>query len=138
MGSPSVKVGSPSQAWADPLVCVVSPVGEVGDGGALLGERRRRDPRGGVRGLHDGGVVDVVLVGNRPLEHPKSGARAGELRGLQLGDFDLYRKTITVLGKGSKRRLIPISSELVATVDEYLLTEYPLLGRTPSATDYLW
>ena len=49
--------------------------------------------------------------------------------GLQLGDFDLYRKTIVVTGKGSKRRPIPISPELVATVDEYLLTEYPLLEQ---------
>jgi integrase len=66
-----------------------------------------------------------------------SGARAGELLGLQLGDFDLYRKAMT-LGKGSKKRLSPISAELVATVDESLLTEHPLLERTPIATDYLW
>jgi integrase/recombinase XerC len=74
----------------------------------------------------------------RVLTMIESGARAGELRGLQLGDFDLYRKTIVVTGKGSKRRLIPISAELAATVDEYMLTEYPLLDRTPTATDFLW
>ena len=66
----------------------------------------------------------------RVLTMIESGARAGELRGLQLGDFDLYRKTIVVTGKGSKRRLIPVSAELAATVDEYRLTEYPLLERT--------
>ena len=43
-----------------------------------------------------------------------------------------------VTGKGAKRRLIPILTELVATVDEYLLTEYPLLGRVPVQTDFLW
>ena len=74
----------------------------------------------------------------RVLTMIESGARARELRGLQLGDYDLYRKTIVVTGKGSKRRLIPISAELAATVDEYMLTEYPLLDRTPAATDYLW
>jgi site-specific recombinase XerD len=54
----------------------------------------------------------------------------GELRRLTLGDFDLYRKTVTLLGKGSKRRLAPVSAELTATVDEYMLTEYPLLGAS--------
>ncbi len=93
--------------------------------------------------------LDLLVAATRKMESPlrerlrvltmiESGARAGELRGLQLGDFDLYRKTIVVTGKGSKRRLIPVSAELAATVDEYLLTEYPLLERTPVASDYLW
>jgi integrase/recombinase XerC len=93
--------------------------------------------------------LDLLVAGTRKMESPlrerlrvltmiESGARAGELRGLRLGDFDLYRKTIVVTGKGSKRRLIPVSAELAATVDEYMLTEYPLLGRTPLSTDYLW
>jgi integrase/recombinase XerC len=74
----------------------------------------------------------------RVLTMMVSGARAGELRGLRLGDFDLYRKTIVVTGKASKRRLIPVSTELSATVDEYMLTEYPILERLPETTDYLW
>ena len=36
------------------------------------------------------------------------------LRGMRLGDFDLYDKAVTVLGKGKKRRRIPISPELSA------------------------
>jgi integrase/recombinase XerC len=75
----------------------------------------------------------AVLLG----EH-ETGARAGELRSLRFGDFDLYRRTVTVLGKGSKRRLIPVSAEVTNTVDEYLLTEYPLLKRVPTRSDYLW
>lgn len=93
--------------------------------------------------------LDLLVAGTRKMENPlrerlrvltmiESGARAGEMRALTLGDFDLYRKTLTVLGKGSKRRLIPISAELVATVDEYMLTPYPLLDRQPSAADFLW
>jgi integrase len=100
------------------------------------------------------GIPDRVTAGSslrieRKMESPlrerlrvltmiESGARAAELRGLQLGDFDLYRKTVVVTGKGSKRRLIPVSAELAATVDEYMLTAYPLLERLPAATDYLW
>ena len=95
--------------------------------------------------------LDLLVAATRRMESPlrerlrvltmiESGARAGELRGLRLGDFDLYRKTIVVTGKGSKRRLIPVSTELSATVDEYMLTEYPLLDaparvrRTTSGT----
>lgn len=93
--------------------------------------------------------LDLLVAGTRKMENPlrerlrvltmiESGARAGEMRALTLGDFDLYRKTLTVLGKGSKRRLIPISAELAATVDEYMLTPYPLLERQPVAPDFLW
>ena len=49
----------------------------------------------------------------------ETGARAGELRALKVGDFDLYRRTVTVLGKGSKRRLIPVSSEVTNALDEH-------------------
>jgi integrase len=34
--------------------------------------------------------------------------------------------------------LIPISAELAATVDEYVLTKYPLLERIPTAADFVW
>ena len=57
---------------------------------------------------------------------------------MQLGDFDLYRKAVTVLGKGEKPRRMPISGELVDTVDEHLLTEYPVIERLPTLTDHLW
>ena len=74
----------------------------------------------------------------RVLTMIESGCRAAELRGMRLGDFDLYRRAVTVLGKGNKRRQIPISIELVNTVDEYLLTEYPVLRRLPTLTDHVW
>ena len=67
--------------------------------------------------------LDLLVAATRRMESPlreqlrvlamiESGGRAGELRGMHLGDFDLYRKTVTVLGKGSKQRQIPISAEL--------------------------
>lgn len=43
-----------------------------------------------------------------------------------------------MLGKGRKKRLIPVSAELTNTVDEYMLTAYPLLERSPVASDYRW
>ena len=113
---------SPPEAPADSRACLRP----VEAGGARPPRRRTRK------------MESPLRERLRVLTMIESGARAGELRGLQLGDFDLYRKTIVVTGKGSKRRLIPVSAELAATVDEYLLTEYPLLERTPIVTDYLW
>lgn len=74
----------------------------------------------------------------RALTMIESGGRASELRGLVLGDFDLVRKTVKLRGKGSKERLVGISPELVAAVDEYQLLGYPLLERQPELTDHVW
>jgi site-specific recombinase XerD len=93
--------------------------------------------------------LDLLVAATRGMEQPltqrlrvlvqiESGGRAGELRGIRLGDFDLYRKTVAVTGKGNKRRIVPVSAELSHTVDEYLLTPYAVIGRLPVLTDYLW
>lgn len=93
--------------------------------------------------------LDLLVAGARMRPEPlierlrvqtmvESGARASELCGLQLFHFDLGRKTIVVTGKGSKKRLVPISGELVGIVDEYLLTPYPIFGRDPVGSDFVW
>ena len=46
-------------------------------------------------------------------------------------------RAVGVLGKGGKRRLIPVSAALTATVDEYMLTPYPTLDRLSLADDFL-
>ena len=74
----------------------------------------------------------------RILTMVETGARAGELRALRLGDFDLFRRAVRLVGKGRKERLVPISTELVRVVDEHLLTPYPVLGRQPALSDHVW
>jgi len=51
-------------------------------------------------GLRDAAVVELLYG---------SGLRVGELCGLGLGDLDLDRSTVTVWGKGSKQRQVPMS-----------------------------
>ena len=93
--------------------------------------------------------LDLLIASTRQHPEPliqrlrvqtmiESGARASELLGLQLGHFDLSRKTVTVTGKGRKTRLVPISGELARLVDEYFLTPYPLIETDPAQSDYLW
>lgn len=49
-----------------------------------------------------------------------TGARVGELCGLDIGDIDYSRNTIRVLGKGDKERVIPIGRPAVAALESYL------------------
>ena len=46
--------------------------------------------------------------------------RRAELLGLQLASFHLSNKTLKVLGKGNKERLIPIQVELCMLLQEYI------------------
>jgi len=47
------------------------------------------------------------------------GVRLSELIGLQSGDVDFHRKTIKVLGKRNKERIIPITNELADLIRKY-------------------
>ncbi|MCB1039326.1 MAG: tyrosine-type recombinase/integrase [Acidimicrobiales bacterium] len=56
-----------------------------------------------------------------------SGLRVSELCGLRLGDLDLAAAQVTVWGKGSKQRSVPMSAPSVAAVRTYLADGRPLL-----------
>jgi site-specific recombinase XerD len=49
-----------------------------------------------------------------------SGLRVAELAGLRTGDVDLTTGTVSVLGKGSKERRVPISAPAAAAVGRWL------------------
>jgi len=49
-----------------------------------------------------------------------TGMRLAELIGLKENQLDLGKKTIKVLGKGNKERIIPVSPELAVSIREYL------------------
>jgi site-specific recombinase XerD len=49
-----------------------------------------------------------------------SGLRVAELAGLRSGDVDLATRTVSVLGKGSKERRVPMSAPAVAAVGRWL------------------
>jgi integrase/recombinase XerC len=58
-----------------------------------------------------------------------SGLRVAELCGLCLGDVDVRRHLVTVWGKGSKQRQVPISPPASAAVEAWLTH-----GRAPMAS----
>ena len=49
-----------------------------------------------------------------------TGARVGELCGLDIGDIDFNRNTIRVLGKGNKERTIPMGKPAVNALEAWL------------------
>lgn len=56
-----------------------------------------------------------------------SGLRLSELVGLNLGDFDWQDRTVRVLGKGSKERVVPVGRHAAAALSRWL-KERPALA----------
>ena len=61
-----------------------------------------------------------------------SGARVGELCGLDLGDIDYNRQTIQVLGKGNKERVIPIGNPAIRALKRWIETGREQLRNSKS------
>jgi integrase/recombinase XerC len=68
----------------------------------------------------------------------ETGARAGEVRALRVGDVDLARKYVVLKGKGNKERLVPLQGDAILAFEEYLLTPLARVDRLPEPTDYVW
>jgi integrase/recombinase XerC len=61
-----------------------------------------------------------------------TGARVGELVGLDVDDVDLERRTLRVLGKGDKERVVPFGVPARRAVEEWLARGRPALA-TPAS-----
>ena len=64
-----------------------------------------------LRGLRDRAMLSVGYA---------AGLRVSEIVGLKLGDVDLQRGIVAALGKGQKRRLVPLGEVALAHLEEYL------------------
>jgi integrase/recombinase XerC len=56
-----------------------------------------------------------------------SGLRVSEIAGLDLGDLDLRERTVRVMGKGRKERIVPYGGQAAQALDDYL----DVRGREP-------
>jgi integrase/recombinase XerD len=63
------------------------------------------------RARRDGAMMHVMYA---------AGLRVSELASLELGDVDARRGVVSALGKGGKRRLVPIGEHALAAVGSYL------------------
>jgi integrase/recombinase XerD len=64
-----------------------------------------------LRGLRDRAMLSVSYA---------AGLRVSELVRLELGDIDTKRGIVSALGKGGKRRLVPLGEVALAHLEEYL------------------
>ncbi len=67
-----------------------------------------------------------------------SGLRVAELCGLGLGDVDVRRRLVTVWGKGSKQRQVPISPPASAAVEAWLSDGRAAMAAADSPPDALF
>ena len=83
-------------------------------------------PEGGPTALRDRAVVELLYG---------SGLRVAELCGLAPADLDLSRSVVTVWGKGSKQRQVPMSEPSVEAVRRWLADGRPALAEAASPSD---
>ena len=65
-----------------------------------------------LKGLRDRAIIEMLY---------SSGVRVGELISLKIKDMDFREKTVNVLGKGKKERLLPVTSQAIESIENYLL-----------------
>lgn len=65
-----------------------------------------------LKGLRDRAIIEMLY---------SSGVRVGELVSLKMKNLDMKNKTVNVLGKGKKERLLPVTKQAVDSIDSYLL-----------------
>lgn len=116
---PTELVDGPKKTRKLPIFLTVEEVD------ALLGAPDVGTPRG----LRDAAMITLMYA---------AGLRVSELCGLRLAELDLSRGVVTPLGKGGKRRVVPIADVAAALVRRYLDEVRPLVasrattaGRSP-------
>jgi len=85
----------------------------------LLGDAHARGSDGDPIALRDAAILELLYA---------SGIRVSELCGLDVDDLDPSRRTLRVVGKGSKERVVPYGSAAADAVDAYLVRARPVLS----------
>jgi integrase/recombinase XerD len=77
-----------------------------------------KKPEGGNLSLRDRAILEMIY---------SSGLRASEVINIKMGDINFEAGFITILGKGSKERVVPINEVALTTVREYIEKSRPNL-----------
>ena len=62
-----------------------------------------------------------------------SGLRISELCSIDLGDLDLEHRTVRVLGKGAKQRVVPLTASSIRAVDRWLVARPDIASADETA-----
>jgi integrase/recombinase XerC len=114
---PSIRLLAPRRLATLPAVL------KSDEAAALLDEAARTDLVGHPIGLRDRVAVELLYA---------TGARVGELVGLDVDDVDLERRTVRLFGKGGKERIVPFGVPAAEAVEAWLSTGRPALAGPAS------
>ncbi len=109
VADPSRRLSAPSGEARLPRVLSAAEVDQLLDG--PLGVGSSVGQSSDARDLRDNAMLELLYG---------SGLRVAELCGLEVGDVDLSRASVTVWGKGSKQRRMPLSAPSVEALERYL------------------
>ncbi len=91
--------------------------------GGILARVAERADTGDPVGIRDLAMIELLYA---------SALRVSELTGLSLGDVDLGRLTVRVLGKGSKERVVPFGVPAKSALERWLQVR-PAIAEDPRA-----
>ena len=116
LGTPKAQRHLPQVLAADQIAAVLD-AGEAGAG---------QDPVAAALGWRDSAIMELLYA---------SALRVSELCGIDVGDIDDERRTVRVLGKGSKERTVPVGVPAARAVRHWQRRGRPLLvtGRSGHA-----
>ena len=121
LGTPRIRRRLPEVARPDQLAAVL-------DGTAAPPAAGELDPRERAVLLRDAAIMELLYA---------SGIRVSELCGLDVGDLDYGRRTVRVLGKGSKERTVPVGLPAERAVRSWAEAGRPVLV-TPASEHALF
>ncbi len=75
--------------------------------------------------LRDGAILELLYA---------TGIRVSELCGLGADDLDYSRRTVRVLGKGAKERMVPVGIPALRSIDRWRQDGRPLIATERSGT----
>jgi integrase/recombinase XerC len=103
LGSPKVHRQLPQVLGQQQMLAVLSADGLAADGAD--------DKLAAAIEQRDASIMELLYA---------TGIRVSELSGLDIGDFDTARRTVRVVGKGSKERVVPVGIPALRSVQEWL------------------
>ncbi len=113
-GTPAGPAAAPAAGRAAPRDATEPPPTTAGTDGPRPGSGAHdEEPRAAALRLRDAAALELLYA---------SGVRVGELVGLDVDDLDLHRRTVRVLGKGNKERVVPFGAPAAAAIEAWLRT----------------
>ncbi|MFT4215394.1 MAG: tyrosine recombinase XerC [Microbacterium sp.] len=119
----SLRLVTPKRVRSLPKVAAATAMDEV------LGAASARAAGGDPIALRDAAVLELLYA---------SALRVAELCGADVDDLDRSRRTIRVLGKGAKERVVPYGAPAAQALDAYLTRSRPALAARGSGSAALF